>query len=173
MPLGRSTRWRESLATVDPASSPPHDFEHLRGSNRLLVGYDRHPASHHAVIVAADLARALGASLQVLHVVDLDDYPIDPDSADFEVAAERTVEEERRYAEVLLAQSAVEWTYETARDDPAHALAKAAHDLDVLFIVVGASGRGLAQRLLHGSVPQTLMRKQPKPVLVVPASRER
>jgi nucleotide-binding universal stress UspA family protein len=35
--------------------------------------------------------------------------------------------------------------------------------------VVGASGRGLAQRLRHGSVPQKLVRRQRRPVLVVPA----
>lgn len=149
------------------------ELEHLAGSNRLLVGYDRHPASHHAVIVAADLAHALGASLLVLHVIDLEDYPIDPDAADYEVAAARTVAQERQHAEGLLSQATVEWTYETARDDPAHALAKVAHDNDVLMIVVGASGRGLARRLLHGSVPQALTHKQRKPVLVVPAPLKR
>jgi hypothetical protein len=34
---------------------------------------------------------------------------------------------------------------------------------------VGASGRGLVQRLLHGSIPESLSHRQPKPVLVVPA----
>jgi nucleotide-binding universal stress UspA family protein len=145
------------------------ELEHLSGSRRLLVGYDRHPASHRAVIVAADLAGVLAASLLVLHVIDLEDYPIDPDAADYELTADRTVAEERKHAESLLAHTTVDWTYETARDDPAHALAKAAHDQDVLLIVVGASGRGLAQRLLHGSVPQALTHKQRKPVLVVPA----
>jgi nucleotide-binding universal stress UspA family protein len=167
--------WRAGGGSVSldtrPASSL--ELEHLAGSNRLLVGYDSHPASHRAVIVAADLAHALGASLMVLHVIDLEDYPIDPDAADYEVTAARTVAEERVHAESLLSEARVEWTYETARDDPAHALAKIAHDNDVLLIVVGASGRGLAQRLLHGSVPQALTRKQRKPVLVVPAPPKR
>jgi nucleotide-binding universal stress UspA family protein len=158
---------------VDTRPASKLELEHLSGSNRLLVGYDRHPASHHAVIVAADLAHALGASLLVLHVIDLEDYPIDPDAADYELAADRTVAKERQHAERLLSDATVEWTYETARDDPAHALAKLAHDYDVLMIVVGASGRGLAQRLLHGSVPQALARKQRKPVLVVPAPPKR
>jgi nucleotide-binding universal stress UspA family protein len=136
----------------------------------LLVGYDQHPASHRAVVVAAALADALGATLLVLHVVDIEDYPIDPDSAEWEAEADRTIQRERLDAEQLLAGSTVEWTYETARGDPVPALATAAHEHDVMFIVVGASGRGLAQRLLHGSVPQSLVRKQRKPVLVVPAA---
>jgi nucleotide-binding universal stress UspA family protein len=57
--------------------------------------------------------------------------------------------------------------------DPTHWLAQVAHEVGALFIVVGASDRGLAQRLLHGSVPQALLRKLRKPVLVVPAQSPR
>jgi nucleotide-binding universal stress UspA family protein len=157
---------------VQPQESSTEDLRPLSGPRRLLVGFDQHPASHHAVTVAADLAAALGASLLVLHVIDLEDYPIDPDAGNYEASAQRTVAEERASAELLLSDATIEWTYDTVRDHPAHALASVAHDNDVLFIVVGASGRGLAQRLLHGSVPQELTRKQRKPVLVVPAPRQ-
>jgi nucleotide-binding universal stress UspA family protein len=134
-----------------------------------LAGYDRHLASHQALEVAADLAWTLGAALVVLHVIDLHDYPIDPDRADWEAEAERTIASERRAAERLLRGAYIEWTYVTARAQPAPALAKLAQDIDAMFIVVGASGRGVAHHLLHGSVPQALARKQPRPVLVVPA----
>lgn len=55
-----------------------------------------------------------------------------------------------------------------ARGVPADQLAMAASDLDVMFIVVGATGNNLVRRLTHGSVPQALFKHQPKPVLVVP-----
>lgn len=140
---------------------------------QLLVGYDQHPASHQAVLVAAALAQVLGATLLLLHVIDLADYPVDPEAADWETASVDTLLAERRQAETLLAGTGIEWTYRNVRGDPTNALAQAAHEVDALFIVVGASGRGLAQRLLHSSVPQALLRKQRKPVLVVPAQSPR
>lgn len=135
---------------------------------QLLVGYDQHPASHRAVVVAAALAKVLGANLLLLHVIDLADYPVDPESATWETASVDTLLAERRQAETLLTGTGIEWTYRITQDDPVHALAQVAHEVDALFIVVGASGRGLAQRLRHSSVPQALLRKQSKPVLVVP-----
>jgi nucleotide-binding universal stress UspA family protein len=137
---------------------------------QLVVGYDQHPASHQAVLVAAALAQVLGATLLLVHVIDLADYPIDPEAANWETASADTLLAERRQAETLLAGTGIEWSYRIAQDDPAHALAEAAHEVDALFIVIGANGRGLAQRLLHSSVPQALLRMQHKPVLVVPAA---
>jgi nucleotide-binding universal stress UspA family protein len=138
------------------------------GRAHLLVGYNRHPASHHALLVAAQLAEALDAHLTVMHVVDLDDYPIDPDRADWEEAAEKQIALEQDYATTLLADKPIRWRYHSARGVPADQLAKAASDLDVMFIVVGATGKNLVRRLTRGSVPQSLFKYQPKPVLVVP-----
>ncbi len=53
----------------------------------IVVGVNRDPASQEALIVAADLARRLHAHLHVVHVVDLADYPIDPDASDWEQRA--------------------------------------------------------------------------------------
>jgi nucleotide-binding universal stress UspA family protein len=137
------------------------------------VGYDQHPASHQAVLAAAALAQVIGATLLLVHVIDLADYPIDPEAATWETASADTLLAERRQAGSLLAGTSTEWSYRIVHGDPAHALAEVAHEVDALFIVVGASGRGLAQRLRHGSVPQALLRKQRKPVLVVPAQSPR
>ena len=51
----------------------------------------RHPASHVALHTAAALATNLQARLEVVHVIDLSDFPIDPDSADWDTAAEATL----------------------------------------------------------------------------------
>jgi nucleotide-binding universal stress UspA family protein len=140
---------------------------------QLVVGYDQHPASHQAVLVAAALARVLRTTLLLVHVIDLADYPIDPDSATWDTALADILLAERWQAETLLTGTGVEWTYRIVQGNPVHALAEIAHEVDALFIVVGATGRGLAQRLLHGSVPQALLRRQRKPVLVVPAQSPR
>jgi nucleotide-binding universal stress UspA family protein len=144
-----------------------------RRTPQLVVGYDQHPASHQAVLVAAALAQILGATLLLVHVIDLADYPIDPEAATWESGLADTLLAERRQAETLLASTGIGWSYRIVQDNPVHALAEVAHEVDALFIVVGASGRGLAQRLLHGSVPQALFRRQRKPVLVVPAQTPR
>lgn len=135
---------------------------------RLVVGYDRHPASHHALLVAARLAEALDAHLTVTHVVNLDDYPIDPDRADWEEAAEKQIALDEEHAATLLEGRPIRWSYHTTRGDPAGQLAKTASDLDAMFIVVGATGKNLVRRLTRGSVPQSLFKHQPRPVLVVP-----
>jgi nucleotide-binding universal stress UspA family protein len=138
------------------------------GHNRLVVGYDKHPASHQAVLVAARLAEALDAHLTVMHVVDIEDYPIDPDRADWEEAAEKQIALEEEHAVAMLEGRPVRWSYQTVRGDPAGQLAKTASDLDAMFIVVGATGKNVVRRLTHGSVPQSLFRHQPRPVIVVP-----
>ncbi|MDX6585475.1 MAG: hypothetical protein QOI10_4659, partial [Solirubrobacterales bacterium] len=53
-------------------------------TTQLVVGYSEDPASGSALAVAADLAGRLFAHLHVAHVIDLDDYPIDPDSPSWE-----------------------------------------------------------------------------------------
>ncbi|HWC35504.1 MAG TPA: universal stress protein [Mycobacteriales bacterium] len=138
------------------------------GNARLLVGYDQHPASQQAVLVAARLAQSLDAHLTVLHIVDLEDYPVDTDRADWEEVADQQIALEREQASALLEDKPIRWSYATVRGRPAEELAKVASDLDVLFIVVGATGKSLVRRLTHGSVPQSLSTHQPKPVLVVP-----
>lgn len=138
------------------------------GRNRLLAGYDRHPASRQAVLVAARLAEALDAHLTVMHVVDLDDFPIDPDRADWEEVAAEQVAAEQEAATALLQDKPIRWRYHTARGRPADELSRVASDLDVMFIVVGATEKNLIRRLVNGSVSQALTSHQPKPVLVVP-----
>ena len=96
--------------------------------NRLLVGYDWRPASQQALIVGAHLAELLDAHLTVMHVVDLEDYPIDPDRSDWEEAAEKEVALQQDYASGLLEDRPIRWTYQVARGHPAQQLAKTASD---------------------------------------------
>jgi nucleotide-binding universal stress UspA family protein len=147
--------------------------ESLWGSRptRLVVGYDSHPASHRAVLAAAELAPALNASLVLVHVVGPADYPADPELRDWEArsAAEREALAGR--ARWLLSDAAVQWEYRTARGAPARVIAQRAHDLDALLIVVGAGSGRITSRMLHSSVPAELVRIQRRPVLVIPAPR--
>jgi nucleotide-binding universal stress UspA family protein len=108
----------------------------------LLVGHGRDPSSDHALAVAVDLARRLGARLHVAHAICLDDYPIDPDAADWEEQGAAGVAEQRRHVEQLLADTPVRWSYEARRGEPGVVLARAAAKQDALMIVVGTRGEG-------------------------------
>jgi len=65
--------------------------------------------------VAADLAGALKATLLVLHVINIEDYPVDPDAVGWEADADKLIAEERRRVEDLLAATSLTWSYHTVR----------------------------------------------------------
>jgi nucleotide-binding universal stress UspA family protein len=137
----------------------------------LVLGHGRDPASALALRVAADLARRLHAHLHVVHGVDLGDYPIDPDAADWEDQARRALAEQRRAVATALAGTDRTWTYHAARGSPAALLASVAEEHDALMIIVGTRGEGFLahlDRLLGGSVSHGVIRGQHRPVLVVP-----
>jgi nucleotide-binding universal stress UspA family protein len=137
----------------------------------LLVGHGRDPSSDHALAVAVDLARRLGARLHVAHAICLDDYPIDPDAADWEEQGAAGVAEQRRHVEQLLADTPVRWSYEARRGEPGVVLARAAAKQDALMIVVGTRGEGWRRalaRLTDPSVSHAVIGHQDRPVLVVP-----
>lgn len=137
----------------------------------LILGHGRDSSSDHALSVAADLGRRLGARLHVVHAICLEDYPIDPDAADFEEQGAAAVEEERRHVEHLLADAPVRWSYEARRGEPPAVLTRAADEHDALMIIVGSRGEGLRRalaRLADPSVSHRVIGHQRHPVLVVP-----
>ena len=137
----------------------------------LIVGHCRDSSSEHALAVAAELGRRLGARLHVVHAAVLEDYPVDPDAADWEEQGERTLAEERHHVEAALTRTGLPWTYQSCRGNPAKALATAAGEHDALMIIVGTRGEGLRAallRLAQPSVSHALIEHQGRPVLVVP-----
>lgn len=138
----------------------------------LIVGYSGKPSSDDVVLVAADLARRAGIRLHVVHAICLADYPIDPDASDWEEQATATVAEQRRHVESLLAATATQWSYEALRGIPAVVLTRVANQQNALLIVLGGPGKSLFQaiRLGGASVSRNVIGRQPRPVLVVPAS---
>lgn len=140
----------------------------------LVVGHDRFPESDHALDTAAGLAAHLHAFVHVVHAVSLDDYPADPDAADWGEEAAAVLHAQRRKVESLLEGRVLGWRYHTGRGDPVGLLAAVAEAHDALMIVVGTRGSGVAaalSRLLDQSVSRAVIRRQGRPVLVVPWTR--
>lgn len=135
----------------------------------LVVGYDGHDRAAGTLRFAAEFATRLNARLLIVHVVDLEDYPVDPDSAFWEEKAVEAVDEERAAAATILDSWDGYWEYVVERGDPAKALIRAAERVSALLIVVGARAGGFVQHLFsaHVSVTNDLT-KGGVPVLVAP-----
>lgn len=140
-------------------------------SAHLVLGHRDGPLGDAVLRVGAELAARLGAALHVVHVVDLSDYPIDPDSPDWERDAQATLAAEQATVETALADLGTSWTYHAAHGDPVALLRQVADTHDALMVVVGSRGEGAAtvlSRLLEPSVSHGLIARTHRPVLVVP-----
>jgi nucleotide-binding universal stress UspA family protein len=142
-------------------------------TTHLVLGYRASPDGQAVLHHGADLAARLGAALHVVHVVDLSDYPIDPDSPDWEQQAQKTLAAEQRDVESALADLPGSWTYHAAHGDPAALLRQVADSFDALMFIVGSRGEGtgsVISRLLgtRPSVSHGLIAHSHRPVLVIP-----
>ncbi len=167
-PSGRDGRdrrdWREPVRVEGPGGPTPV-------TTNLVVGFDRHNAAQVALGFAIGLAARLHAHLHVVHVIDLDDLPIDPDADDWEQAVAAAVDDERANACAMLARSTGDWTYHTRHGNPAQVLSSVAEASDAAVILLGAPRRGLVplvERLLGESVSARLIQHSHRPVLLVP-----
>lgn len=133
------------------------------------VGHDVHTSR--VLLTAVDLAVRLGAYLHVVHVIDLVDYPIDPDSALWEEQAQQELRRREIQVGEELAGSAAPWSYTALHGAAPAVLCELAEAHGPLMMVVGAGGRGLGgalERFTFGSPGTSLIHHCPSPVLVVP-----
>jgi hypothetical protein len=78
----------------------------------------------------------------VVHVVDLSDFPIDPDSFDWDTAAEAAQEEQRRQVTRELAHFGGPWTFNLQRATPPRVLTDMATQSAALMVVIGSGRSG-------------------------------
>ena len=144
---------------------------------KILVPVDYSECSRAALVFAADIARSLGAELDIVHVWDWPPYVSEavvvrhPDGAARSLidmireAAERDME-----AFVALAKLPADVRFERrlCSGNPAAQilteLELGRHDL----VIVGTHGRTGLRHVLLGSVAEKLVRLSPVPVLTVP-----
>jgi len=132
---------------------------------QILVPIDFGEASTVALTYGRALARAFGASLHLLHVMENPFLrPTAADPAMLKAAAarhlgERLTDEDRA---ALHATAALETS-----DDPAGEIVKYAKAYGIDLVVMGTHGRGAVAQLLVGSVAEKVVRTAPCPVLTV------
>lgn len=142
-----------------------------RGRPVIVAGFDRTASSLSALRKAADLGRRLGASLIVVHAIDLADYPVDPDAGEWELQAKEVLSDERKSVATELAGYEPGWSFRSVRAPAADALVRVAEEENALMIVVGAREHGwkrLLDHLLAPPVGQQVAKRTTRPVLLVP-----
>jgi nucleotide-binding universal stress UspA family protein len=137
----------------------------------ILIAIDNEPVAAHAADVGAELARALGAQLALVHVVDSAlGYPADTGIPPNELIASAKEEAKRLVGDFRrrLPPPATALEFIEA-GNPAEAIVRAAKEWPADLVVIGSHGRGGLKRALVGSVAEGVMRHAPCPVLVVRA----
>jgi nucleotide-binding universal stress UspA family protein len=150
----------------------PHGYRVRAGEpfRRIGVAYDGSDEAAAAVAAAVELARALGAQLEVIGVVAPESYSAAAMMggsiySDLHADVERCVQES---LDALVAGLPADVSAETVRLDgePAHELAEHSAGLDLM--VTGSRGYGPLRSVLVGGVSGRLVRNARCPVLVVP-----
>lgn len=146
----------------------------------ILVGYDGTGPAERAVERAAELAKAFDARVVVAWVAP---PPFDPGYADpagfglapvstypspaLEAAEDELWREHREHVTALLAERGVRFDVERSLGNPADELVDLADEVGADLIVVGTREPGFVDRLLGGSVSQSVARHAHCDVLIV------
>ena len=139
----------------------------------IVAGVDGSANSFAALTAAAELAERTGSRLKVVFVHDpgVAHSLATAYEGTVEPILERTLTEleatSREHAFDLLADRALEWTFDVIAGQAAHGLIDAATTEDASLMVVGGRGHSVLGGLILGSVAQKLVRSSPISVLVV------
>jgi nucleotide-binding universal stress UspA family protein len=142
----------------------------------VLVATDFSPASESALGYGRALSRTFAARLHVIHVVDdvasrlayadLAMSELTPGDVQAEIERASRQELERFVTETDRRELDAASVLRTGRS-PAQEIVAYATEAAVDIIIVGATGRGVIDRLLMGSVADKVIRRAPCPVLAV------
>jgi len=136
---------------------------------RILFPTDFSDHAANAQEYALSLAREYGASLHVVHVVQLFSYVFDfgvDNSAQYEAV---TATLKKLLDELLdgLADEPIAVTGDLLQGDPVAEIVRVAREDPADLIVMGTHGRAALEHALLGSVAEKVVRKAPCPVLTV------
>ncbi|MUM17649.1 universal stress protein [Mycobacterium sp. CBMA271] len=139
----------------------------------LVVGWDRQPPSTAALRFATDLAGRLNACVHVVHILDMDDEPLDPDTDSWESQSQEAVSAAEARAREELAGRDVRWEYHRAHGPAAAQLLEVAQQNEALMIILGSPRGGPVSALdvlLGHSVSHRLIGAKRIPLVLVPAT---
>jgi nucleotide-binding universal stress UspA family protein len=169
--VGRVLAGDDAVATVHGAPCPvavaPRGFAGAEwgAATRIGVGFDGGAEARQALDLAADLARACGATLAVRSVAESPIADADASAYDHDWLTRAKGAAERELREAL-ADVNVEVDGTVVAGLPVRELVALSGEVDLL--VVGSRAWGPVRRILMGSTAAHLMRESECPVLVLP-----
>lgn len=138
---------------------------------RILVPVDFSDSTQEVLACATRMAQHHGATVKLLHVVDLEFYPYYGFGSDPypRVETDMVAASERKLAQLAteLQAAGIVTTWQTAKGHTASTIRDVADVRDVDLIVIGSHGRTGLDRALMGSVSEKVLRAAHCPVLVV------
>lgn len=146
---------------------------------KILAAIDFSNATAGVVDTAAQMARAFGAELHLLHVIEPEPTYTAYGFAPEEFPAIHTFHEETRTRAQTTLQKAADGaaahgvTALTHLGDgsPLHVLEEKVKELGADFVILGSHGHGVIASLLLGSVAEGMVRKARVATLVIPAGK--
>jgi nucleotide-binding universal stress UspA family protein len=129
--------------------------------DRVIVSLDGSSEAERVLPFVSSFARRFGAPVVLLHVFDEGSEALDPMERYLAREAER------------LAKEQVEAEVRTVAGDPAEAIVGALERERQGLLMIATHGRGGVERLLLGSVAQSVIRRAGAPVLLVPILERR
>ena len=139
----------------------------------LLLPIDFSDVTEPAVRVAEVLAEAFSARVTLLHVLSRD-----PSGMVWTTGIVRQDPQHEQDQDELtrlvgrLADQGIDVESLLVEGPPARAILRAIESLDADLVIMGTHGHGAVYDLLMGSVSEEVMRKSPRPVLMVPSPRK-
>jgi nucleotide-binding universal stress UspA family protein len=140
---------------------------------RILIPTDGSACSAQAVSQGTSLAKAMGAKVTFLYVLDARAPTLRVEPYDYVFYGETLLKDMRNYGNDVLKRSCQEASKAGVEADsklvelehPVEAIVAASKQCDL--VVMGSHGRSGVRRLLLGSVTEGVIRRSNKPVLVV------
>ncbi len=140
----------------------------------ILVGTDGSQTAHSAVAQAVDLAKSLGARLEIVCAYEpvagsrlREERGVAPADMQWMVNAREDVEATLRDAVEQAEKEGVAVETHARQGDPADAILDVAEERGADLIVVGNKGMTGAKRFLLGSVPNKVSHHAPCSVLII------
>ena len=136
-------------------------------AQKILFATDFSEHSEAARHFATSLARDLGASLLILHVVEPPPQSADRGFGGYIVEGEVEAESQQRLNETLPGDLAVSHAHKLRHGLPVREILKCAEEESVDMVVIGSHGRRGLERMLLGSVAEGVVRKAKCPVVTI------
>ncbi|HUY92525.1 MAG TPA: universal stress protein [Pirellulales bacterium] len=124
-------------------------------AKKIIFATDYSPASQHALNYAASMARDRDATLLIVHVSELEEYPVGELFDEEPRPSESELEE---LLAVKIPDSRIHCEHRLLHGAAAKEIVKLARQEDAELIVMGARGRSPLGQLLVGSVAEAVIR---------------